>query len=258
MIKKNKKKLAFVIGGNGSIGTDIVKKFIQNNIRVLVLDLKIQKKLSKKIDQEIFDLSKVDKIENRLLKLIKKYGCPDILINTAYPISKNWKKINFNFLTLEDLKDNVHIHLNSTTWSTLVIANQMKKNKINGSIIFINSIYGVLAQDNNTYKDTNISSNPLYSIIKGGLVNFSKNLASYYGQFGIRSNSIISGGIEGKIAGTKEIQSTRFKNKYIKKTLLKRMARVEDISSAALFLSTKDSAYITGTEVYVDGGYASI
>ena len=86
---------------------------------------------------------------------------------------------------------------------------------------------------------------------------FSKNLASNYGEFGIRSNTIISGGIEGKIAGSKNKQNISFIKNYKSKTLLNRMTLPEDISSAAYFLSMDESSYITGTEIYVDGGYSA-
>ena len=62
----------------------------------------------------------------------------------------------------------------------------MIKNKVKGSIIIVNSIYGVLGQDNNLYKNTNINPNPVYSIIKGGLLNFVKSLAAHYGKDKIR------------------------------------------------------------------------
>ena len=133
----------------------------------------------------------------------------------------------------------------------------MKIKKIKGSIIFINSIYGILAQDINLYKNTDININPVYSLIKSSLVGFSKNLAGNYGSHGIRSNTIISGGLEGKIAGSYKKQQKSFKKKYSSKTLLNRMTISTDISSAVYFLSTEESSYITGTEIYVDGGYSA-
>ena len=56
-----------------------------------------------------------------------------------------------------------------------------------------------MGQDKNLYLGTNIKPNPVYSIIKSGLIGFVKNLSSYYGEFGIRVNSLISGGIKGFI-----------------------------------------------------------
>ena len=71
----------------------------------------------------------------------------------------------------------------------------MVKNNINGSIINMNSIYGLLGQDLSVYEKTSIKENMSYSIIKGGLANLTRQMASYYGKFGIRINSICSGGV---------------------------------------------------------------
>ena len=130
----------------------------------------------------------------------------------------------------------------------------MKKYKKKGSIIFLNSIYGILGQDLNLYQDTNIQPNPIYSLIKGGLQNFVKNMASFYGTKAIRVNSIITGGVEGHIAGSKKKQSKNFKLNYAKKTFLKRMADPKEIASGVLFLSSDASSYITGSNLIIDGG----
>ena len=62
----------------------------------------------------------------------------------------------------------------------------MQKNKIKGSIIQLGSIYGVLGQDPNTYEKTNMKENMTYSVIKGGIINLTKQMASYYGKYNIR------------------------------------------------------------------------
>ena len=100
--------------------------------------------------------------------------------------------------------------------------------------------------------------NPLYSIIKSGLIGMVKNASSYYGDFGIRINSIVSGGIEGPIANSKKNQSKIFKSNYIKRTPLRRMGQPKDVAGAVLFLCSKESSYITGSNIHVDGGWSII
>ena len=143
-------------------------------------------------------------------------------------------------------------------WSALKVAELMKRFRKKGSIIIINSIYGKIAQDKNLYKNYSLSMNPVYSAAKGGLISFVKNLSSYYGEYGIRANSIICGGIKGHSASTNKKLNKKFINKYSEKTILKRMGSPIDISSSVLFLSSDLSSYITGTEITVDGGYTSI
>ena len=256
-MKKTKNKLPYVIGGSGTIGNAIVKKFLDNGIKVINLDIKTKKKSNNNLIFKKFDLTKINQIERNLKACINKFGCPNILINSSYPITKRWGKINYDNLRLQDLRNNIDIHLNSTAWSSIILAKEMKKRNVNGSIIFINSIYSVLGQDKNLYKKTNININPVYSLIKSSLIGFSKNIASNYGEYGIRSNTIVSGGVEGRIAGSKKDQNIIFKNKYKLKTFLNRMTLPEDVSSTAYFLSTDESSYITGTEIYVDGGYSA-
>ena len=79
------------------------------------------------------------------------------------------------------------------------------------SIIHLSSIYGLVGQDQNLYKNSNISENLTYSIIKGGTTNYSKQMAAYYGKTNIRVNTIAPGGIEGKISGKKLVKTALLK-----------------------------------------------
>ena len=149
--------------------------------------------------------------------------------------------------------------MNSFAWSSLKVAQLMKKNKIKGSIVFINSIYGVLGQDKNLYKGTNLKPNPVYSLIKSGLIGYAKNLASYYGEYGIRVNSIISGGIKGHVAGSKTNQKIKNSYKIIKiKHYLKGWVTLMIFLLRFYFYVLMRSSYITGTNLHVDGGWTAI
>ena len=74
---------------------------------------------------------------------------------------------------------NIEIHLSSYAWLSKIVATKMVKNNIKGSIINMNSIYGLLGQDMTIYEKTSIKDNMPYSIIKGGLVNLTRQMASY-------------------------------------------------------------------------------
>ena len=111
--------------------------------------LKISQKIKKGIKYEKFDLSNLNKIENNINKVIKRNGYPDIFINASYPRNSDWKNSTFNKLKFKSLIKNVNIHMNSSAWISILIANLMKKKNKKGSIIFLNSIYGILGQDLN-------------------------------------------------------------------------------------------------------------
>ena len=97
-----------------------------------------------------------------------------------------------------------------------------------------------------------------YSVIKGGIINFSRQLASYYGNYKIRINSICPGGIVGHSKGLSKGQDKIFLRNYIKNCPLQRLGTPEEVASSVLFLASDASSYITGTAFIVDGGWTSI
>ena len=125
------------------------------------------------------------------------------------------------------------------------------KTKRSGSIINLASIYGIVAPDFSIYKNTKMTMPAAYSAIKGGIISFTKYLASYYGKFNIRVNCISPGGLHDK-------QPQTFVKKYIKKTPLRRMARSGDIVGGIIYLASDASKYVTGHNLVIDGGFSII
>ena len=265
MIRNYKKKfdlqnkLAFVAGGQGYIGNEIVNALVSMNCRVVVLDIyRTKRNKNKKIQNEYVDLSKTFKLEKFFKRIIKKHGMADIFINASYPRTKDWKKNSFQKINLKSFETNIKIHLNSYTWCSKIIAENMVKNKINGSIINLSSIYGLVGQDLEIYKGTDMKENLSYSVIKGGINNFTKQMSSYYGKFNIRVNAICPGGVI-NFEDKKKLKIQKlFERNYINKVPLKRFARTDEIASTVIFLSSDASSYITGTLLPVDGGWTAI
>ncbi len=261
------KKLTFIVGSSGLIGSEIANAFNSFGSKLILLDIdkdkgiKLEKNLNKNISKSIFyefDCSNLSNIENEIHKLIQKNGCPDIFVNCSYPRTSDWANSSFSRIKLKYLQENIDIHLNSYSWLAKVVAESMKKNFKKGSIIQLSSIYGIVAQDLNVYKKTKMHENMTYSIIKGGIISLTKQMASYYGKYGIRVNSISPGGIKGHIAGKKIKQSKTFIKNYSLKTPLGRLASPHEIATSALFLASEASSYITGSNLIVDGGWTSI
>jgi len=125
------------------------------------------------------------------------------------------------------------------------------KDQRHGSVVNIASIYGTVGPDFSIYEGTNMTMPAAYSAIKGGVINFTRYLASYYGSYNIRVNCISPGGIFDK-------QSPNFVNKYESKVPLRRMGLPEDISPAVGFLLAQESSYITGQNIIIDGGWTAI
>ncbi len=264
MIDYNKKfrldgKTAVVAGGLGLIGKEVSIALAQVGAKTVVLD--IDKKKGKDFEKEAkkqkldinfkeFDITNFKTYEETLKQIEKDYGKIQIWINTAYPRTKDWAN------RLEDIKsgswqENVDMHMNSYCLLTRDVAENMKQKKVKGSIINLSSIYGVVSPDFEVYAGTEMTNPAAYSAIKGGITNFSRYAASYYGKCGIRVNAVCPGGVFDK-------QNPVFVENYNRRTLLKRMATAEEIAATILFLASDASSYITGAAIMVDGGWTSI
>jgi len=253
---KNKK--VFIFGGFGLIGSKIVKLLNDHKCKVIILDKKKKKITNKNNVFVCFDVSNFVNIESNFTKLTKKFGCPDIVINCSYPATLDWNINNFDKVSLKSMRENIDIHMNSYAWIAKMSAEVMKKRRVRGSIVMLNSIYGIQGQDLSIYKNTNLRENISYSLIKGGLVNFTKQIASFYGKSGIRVNSIVAGGVAGHVKGSIKKQDKIFIKNYSAKVPLGRLANSEDIAKPVIFLISDYASYITGTNLIVDGGWSAI
>ena len=109
----------------------------------------------------------------------------------------------------------------------------------------------MVGQNLNIYQGTNTKENIAYSAIKGGIVNSTRLMASYYGKYKIRVNTICPGGIKNK-------QSAKLKSQYASQVPLKRMCKTQEIPPAVIFLASEASSYVTGTTLMIDGGWTAI
>ena len=245
------KKTIFVLGSSGLIGSEIIKNCIDANAKIICLDSKAKLLPKKKgIYFEKFNVENLHKIETFLKKIVKKYGAPNCFINASYPRTKKWSENNYKNVKLKDYIKNINLHMNSYVWVAKKIADLMIKHKIkNGSIVQLSSIYGILGQDSELYKNTKMKESMTYSAIKGGVNNSVRSMAAYYGKYNIRINSIIAGGVF-------DYQDKSFVKRYNKKTPLGRMATPNEIALSSLFLISDASSYITGSSLVVDGGFS--
>lgn len=253
------KKNVYVLGGSGLIGSKTSELFVELGANLVILD-KIKPEKSSNINKFKFKKIDLEKLENiNFNKIFKDYGDPDIFINTSYPRDKNWHLSSFNKLKLNNLKSNINLHLNSYAWTAKIFADSMVKSKKKGNIILLSSIYGLLGQNLNLYKKTKMNENAIYSIIKSGIINYVRQMSSYYGKEGIRVNSISPGGLYGHNAGTRfKNQNKIFLERYTSSTPLSRLGYASEIANSIVFLSSENSSYTTGINLVIDGGITSI
>jgi NAD(P)-dependent dehydrogenase (short-subunit alcohol dehydrogenase family) len=252
-------KTAFVTGGCGLIGVEICQALATAGANTVILDISAERgeELAKEICEnrfeshfEFFDITDLENIDKKMNEFFLKYKSLDIWVNNAYPRTQDWGN-KVEDLSLQSWQKNIDMHLNSYSWISRKAALIMKDNNIRGSIVNIGSIYGVVGNDFTVYEGTSLTSPMGYAAIKGGIINLSRYLASYFGKYGIRVNTVCPGGIFAN-------QNETFVKNYVNKTPLNRMGNPEDIASAVLFVSSESASYITGSTLMVDGGWTAI
>jgi NAD(P)-dependent dehydrogenase (short-subunit alcohol dehydrogenase family) len=240
-------KVIIITGGNGLLGKNILNRLNREGANSINLD--INHKTTKDLRKINCDITNKTSIDNAISLVIKKYGKIDGLINNAYPRTKDWGR-KFEDIDYDSWKLNVDWQLNSHFYITQLVSRQMILKKF-GSIINIASVYGIVGPDFSVYENTEMTMPAAYSAIKGGVINFTRYLASYLGPQNIRVNTISPGGIF-------DNQPANFINNYSKKVPLKRMGIPDDISPAIVFLLSDESSYITGQNIAIDGGWTAI
>ncbi len=147
-------------------------------------------------------------------------------------------------------RSNVDMQMNSCFVVCQKVLKHMKRQQ-NGSIVNIASIYGIVGNDFTLYEDYGGTSPAAYAAIKGGIINLTRYLASYYGKDNIRINCVSPGGVF-------DNQNPLFVKKYEEKVPLRRMGIPEDIAPAVSFLLSDEAKYVTGHNLVVDGGWTAI
>jgi NAD(P)-dependent dehydrogenase (short-subunit alcohol dehydrogenase family) len=241
-----KDKVIVITGGNGLLGKTMVSNLREQGAIVVATDIFFQE-----IDENniLMDITDEQSVQTGITKIIKKYNRIDGWVNNAYPRTPDWGT-KFEHIPLESWRKNVDMHLNGYFLCCQLVLEQMK-NQGFGSLINMSSIYGIVGPDFTVYEGTEMTMPAAYSAIKGGVNNLTRYLASYYGAYQIRVNTVSPGGIF-------DNQPETFVNNYNKKVPMKRMGSPKDIVSAVFFLLADDSSYITGHNLVIDGGWSII
>ena len=123
-----------------------------------------------------------------------------------------------------------------------------------GSIVNIGSLYASVAPDMRNYDHLGFEppflKPPAYGASKAAVVNLTKYLAALWGPRGVRVNALSPGGVLGE-------QDPEFKRKFCARVPLGRMAEAGDLVGPLLFLASDASAYVTGIDLLVDGGFTA-
>lgn len=117
-----------------------------------------------------------------------------------------------------------------------------------GSVIFFSSIYGLVGPDMRLYEGTSMQNPIGYGASKGAVLQLTRSLATTLAP--ARVNAISPGGL---LRG----QPAAFVDRYVGRTPLGRMACEEDVKGAVAYLASDASAYVTGQNLVIDGGWVA-
>jgi 2-dehydro-3-deoxy-D-gluconate 5-dehydrogenase len=241
-------RVAVVTGGNGGIGLGIALGLAEAGASVAILSRNEQKSATalKQIEAtgahaiairlDVTDRASLapamDQVESTL-------GPLDILVNNAgIAVTRGALK-----LAAEDWDRVIETNLTSCFLLAQIAARSMV-NRRRGKIINISSEYSIFGS----------RLVPSYSAAKGGLMQITKSLGIELASHGVQVNALIPGWISSEM--TNPIKGTPLYDEIIMRTPAGRFGEPSDMAGAAVFLASDASNFITGSTIYVDGGYA--
>jgi len=195
-----------------------------------------------------FDLEDVESIDALHANIHNQFGRLDVLVNSA--LSREGHVGRFEEQTPETWEHAARGDFAGLFRHCQRAVESMQRQG-GGSIINIASIYGVVSNDPGLYADTPMVQPPTYNFMKAGMIGFTRYLACYYGRSGIRANCISPGGYFNE-------QPEPFVRRYCERVPVGRMMGHEDLQGAVVFLASDASAYVTGANLLVDGGWTCL
>ncbi|KAJ5456123.1 Short-chain dehydrogenase/reductase SDR [Penicillium daleae] len=242
-------KVCIITGTGGSMGRAAALKFAMEGAKIVGCDINtsdepttmeaVRKQGGKMISMSPCDLTKREDCEKLVKLAIDTHGRIDVLYNNAGMAYFAWMddmKDEEWHKTISQELDLVYL-LTSAAWPHL--------KKSHGSIINVGSVNGWVA----------LSALPALAHVaaKGGIISMTRQLAMEGREHGVRANSISPGVIvshqTAPYIGTKDWSET-----MLKKIMLGRFGKPEEVASVARFLASDESSYVTGTDIRVDGG----
>lgn len=246
-----KDKVVIVAGGRGLIGKEVVADLLRHDAIVIDADISCSNENRAERHFEFpLDITSNDSIDALIKFATDKFGRIDGLVNCAYPHTKDWGRYKFEDNPFRHWEENVRMQLNPVFYLDQQVALVMERQK-SGSIVNFGSIYGIVGNDFTIYEDYNGSSPVEYCAVKGGIINFTRYLASWLGKHNVRVNCVCPGGIW-------DHQREEFVRNYEHRCPMKRMGNPDDIAPLCLFLISDGAKYITGQIIATDGGWTAI
>lgn len=257
-----KGKVAVVTGGAGHLGTAISEALAEAGANVVIASRNVEncRALAKKLSQNYpkaiglkLDINSEESIFKLVEEVISEFGRLDILFNNAVSEKSSEKsRKRLEQMSIGEFESTLHGGL--TSYFCMIKACMPHIRKIGkGSIVNIASMYGIIAPHFEIYKDRGEYFSPVnYGACKGGVVQMTRYMASYFAKDNIRVNAISPG----SFPRPQIIQRDPwFKEELAHQNPMNRIGKPWELKGTAVFLASDASSYITGHNLVVDGGW---
>lgn len=240
------RKVAIITGGSRGIGKAIAIKLAQNEYDLVInyvsdrtnlIELEQEfKQYGSKVLLVKADVTDTVSCEEMVEKAVQTFGRIDVLVNNAGITKDNL----IMRMKTEDFEKVIQVNLQGTFNVTKLVVPIMMKQK-EGRIVNISSVVGI----------TGNAGQCNYSASKAAVIGFSKSLAKELASRNILVNVVAPGFINTDMT---EVLSDNVKQAIFAQIPLKEMGNAEDVANAVNFFCSKESSYITGQVLQVDGG----
>ena len=254
-------RVVVITGCTGVLGTAYSRAFAAAGARLVLSDLPqrqpqaVAEALAAEFGVEAIgvacDVGSEPEVQSLFAQAQARFGGADAVLNNAAATGEHLMKVGEVFSPFEtyplDVWDQV---LRTNLTGVFLVAREAGKlllQRGGGSLINVSSVYGVVAPDHRIYEGMPFNSFPAYAASKAGVHGLTRWLATYWGDKGIRVNTVAPGGVFNG-------QDPEFVRRYANRTPMGRMARPRDLVGMMLFLAGDASAYCTGQLFVVDGG----
>jgi 3-oxoacyl-[acyl-carrier protein] reductase len=244
-MKRLEDKIAIITGSARGIGFGIASKYAKEGAHVIIIDLfaegvenAVAKLKEKGYSAEGFaaDVSNTEQITEIFKNIFNTHKRIDILVNNA-GITRDGLLMK---MKESDWDMVMNVNLKGTFICTQKVCRYMMK-KRSGAIINIASVIGLMGN----------AGQANYAASKGGIIAFTKSAAKEFASRNIRVNAVAPGFIETEM--TQKLPENVIEE-YAKAIPLSKMGSIENIADCCVFLASKESDYITGQTIQVDGG----
>jgi NAD(P)-dependent dehydrogenase (short-subunit alcohol dehydrogenase family) len=242
-------RVAIVTGGGGHIGSAVARALRELGATTVVLDLPGTPSHADRVIP--VDLADAEAVTFAAREVTETFGRLDTIVHAAALVgTSDMARWAVPFDRQDTAAWTRALAINVTSLFVLVQATQEALEQSgHGSVVALGSIYGVVGPDMSMYGGTDLGNPAGYAVTKGGLVQLVRWLATALAPT-IRVNCVSPGGVA-------RGQPKQFEQRYVERTPLRRMATEEDIIGAVAYLASDLSAYVTGHNLVVDGGWTA-